>query len=215
MKKFIFLLLLVPILILDFGCNNNSTEPNDNDTTTVIARKPNLYIYPEEKISLSIELVFPKGGTVIESIPEYNNQWEITVEPSGKINNSFDYLFYECEIPNLTQTKVGWLIEKRNLEDFFVNNLSNSGFNQREISDFNEYWIPLLSNYDYYAIYPQYKSDLDKIVTIYFSEEPNNFYRLFYLIIGRDDNNLEIEKPVLESAVRENYFAVEWGVILK
>ena len=131
MKKFIFLLLFLPIILFDYGCNDSSTEPNYNDTTTVIARKPNLYIYPEEKISLSIEVVFPNGGKVIESIPEYNNLWNITVEPNGKINDSFDYLFYECEIPNLTQTEVGWLIEKRNLEDFFVRNLSYSGFNTK------------------------------------------------------------------------------------
>ena len=215
MKKLIFLLLLLPIILFDYGCKDGSTEPNYNDTTTVIARKPNLYIYPEEKISLSIEVVFPNGGKVVESIPEYNNLWNITVEPSGKINDNFDYLFYECEIPNLTQNEFGWLIEKINLEDFFVKNLSLSGFSTGEITDFIDYWIPLLTEYDYYEIYPQYNGELDKMVMINFSKEPQNFYRLFFLMVGRVDNNIVIDEPNIKSAIRENYFAVEWGVILK
>ena len=215
MKKFIFLVLLLPVILLDYGCKDNSTEPDDVDTTNVIVRKPNLYIYPVDTLSLAIEINFPNGGDILESIPEYNDLWNILVFPNGKINNEFNYLYYECEIPDLTQKEYGWIIKKQNLEDFFSNNLFLSGFNNNETNDFIEYWIPLLVDYDYYEIYPQYKGTLEKVIEINFSKEPNNIYRLCYLIIGRNDDNLQLIEPQIERAVRLDYYAVEWGVILK
>jgi hypothetical protein len=49
---------------------------------------------------------------------------------------------------------------------------------------------------------------------IKYSVEPKSFYRLFYVIKGRDDDQLELLNPSIEKAKREKYFAVEWGVIL-
>lgn len=215
MKKLLFLAILIPILFFDNGCKDNSTEPNDTDTTSAHVRKPNLYIYPNNNISLFVEIDFPKGGDIVESIPEYNDFWSIEVEPTGKINNDYDYLYYECDVPSFEQKEYGWIIKQDNLKIFFDDNLKQSGFNEKEKNDFLEYWIPELVNYKYYEIYPQYIATLDKVIKINFSIEPNNFYRLCYLIIGRDDNNLKLKEPEIESATRLDYFAVEWGVILR
>jgi hypothetical protein len=214
MKKLLFVVLLIPIIFLDYGCEDNSTDPNYRDTTDVVARKPNLYIYPDETLELSIQLDFPKGGEIIESIPSYYNSWEITVEPNGTINELYDYLFYECRMPNLTQKETGWVVKTENLKEFFLNNLEKSGFNQYEIIDFIDYWIPIINEYKYYEVYPQYKTIIDKLIKINFSVDPDNFYRLFYLIIGRDDDNLSMAKPIIKTAKRENYFSMEWGVII-
>jgi len=214
MKKLLFIVLVIPIIFLDYGCENNSTEPCDQDTSTAIARKPNLYLYPNETMLLSVEINFPKGGKIIESIPKYNDSWNISVESNGKINGTYDYLFYECEIPDLTQKENGWVIKTENLKEFFSSNLEIYGFNHDEINDFTEYWIPILKDYDYYEIYPQYKSTLDRIVKIEFSVEPENYFRLFYVIIGRNDKHLELSEPIMESANRENFYSVEWGVII-
>ena len=120
-----------------------------------------------------------------------------------------------CKVPEFAQDTFGWIIKKQNLKAFFRNNLTVSGFNDNETNDFVEYWIPELMEYEYYEIYPQYKSTLDKVIDINFSNEPINFYRLCYLIIGRDDGNLELNEPQIEEALRVGYFAVEWGAILK
>ncbi len=215
MKKIIFTASIPLLIFLIFSCKDNSTDPyNDNDSTYVGDRKPNLYIYPEQTLSLSVKINFPNGGKVTESIPAYNNSWNITVTPNGQINDYYDYLFYECDVPDLTQKEYGWVIKTTELENFFANNLSLSGFSQKEVNDFIEYWIPLLTEHNYYAIYPQYKTQLNKMIEIEFSEIPDNFYRLHYVIIGRD-NNKQLPAPQIESAIREKYYAVEWGVILK
>ncbi len=215
MKKLVFVVLLIPILIFDYGCKECSTEPCDKDTTTAIAKKPILYIYPQETLELDIALDFPNGGKILESIPEYKNLWKVQVQPNGKINNQFDYIYYECKFPDLTQRKFGWVVPKSNIENFFVSNLSQSGFSKKEINDFIEYWVPLLTNFEYYEIYPQYKKKINEMVKVIFSKEPDNFYKLLYVIKGTNNNKIKLKEPVIESAIRKGYFAVEWGVILK
>ena len=213
MKKLLFLVLVIPILFMNHGCDDNPIEPDDCDTT-ITAYKPNIYIYPNEKLNLSVKILFPNGGKVIESIPNYKNSWEVTVTPDGKIDDTYRYLFYECQMPDLAQKEYGWVVDKSNLKDFFNKNMVASGFSQNEITDFIEYWIPILTEYKYYEIYPQYKSTLDEMVKISYSIEPTNFYRLFYFIKGRDNNTLQLLTPIIETAKRKNYYAVEWGVIL-
>ena len=42
--------------------------------------------------------------------------------------------------------------------------MAQTGFNQKEIDDFMEYWIPLLTDHPYYAIYPQYNEQLEEMI---------------------------------------------------
>jgi len=218
MKNILFLIIVSSLIILQFGCKDKAVEPiNDdgNDVDTIVERKPNLYIYPTRELNLSVRIDFPKGGKILESIPEYNNEWDVSVKPDGKINDTFEYLFYECKVPDLTQNIYGWLVAVDDLKQFFENNLSLSGFSEKEIKDFTDYWIPLLKDYTYYEIYPQYKNTLEKMTIITFSIEPKNIFRLQYVIKGRDNNSISLQEPIIETAKRERYFSVEWGVIIK
>jgi len=218
MKNILLLIFVLLITILQFGCKDKSIEPinyDDNNIDTIVDRKPNLYIYPTEEISLSIRIDFPNGGKILESIPEYNNSWDVFVKPTGIINDVYEYLFYECKVPDLTQKTYGWLVARDDLKHFFDNNLSLSGFNEKEIKDFTDYWIPLLKEYSYYEIYPQYKNTLEKMTIINFSTVPKNIYRMQYVIRGRDNNSISLQEPIIETAKREGYFSVEWGVIIK
>ena len=71
----LFLLVTIPF---------QSCEPDDDDCLNCpVAYKPNIYIYPNEEIQLTITLSFPMGGEVVTSIPEYGTGWNITVDTSG------------------------------------------------------------------------------------------------------------------------------------
>jgi len=86
----------------------------ENDTSGnggPVVRKPNIYIYPKETVDLYLELIFPKGGKIIDSYPEYNNGWQIQVEPSGMIDNQHRFLFYEAQVSQLPQKPEGWIIK--------------------------------------------------------------------------------------------------------
>lgn len=218
MKNILLLIFALLITVLQFGCKDKSVGPinyENNDTDTIVDRKPNLYIYPTEELNLSVRIDFPNGGEILESIPEYNNGWDVSVKPNGIINDTYEYLFYECKVPDLTQKIYGWLISREDLKQFFESNLSLSGFSEKEIKDFTDYWIPLLKDYRYYEVYPQYKNTLEKMSIISFSKEPTNIFRMQYVIRGRDNENIFLQKPIIETAKREGYFSVEWGVIIK
>ena len=199
-------------VILQSGCDNSPTETCDEDTTVTVF-KPNIYIYPIERIDLSVNITFPIGGKVTESIPEYNTGWNVSVEPNGIINDEFEYLFYECDVPDLFQKEKGWIVGQSMLKIFFESNLNSHGFNESEIRDFTDYWIPKLMDSSYYEIYPQYSSDIEKMIVLNFSKEPDNIFRLFYYIKGRENNEIDISVPKIECGKRNNYFVMEWGVI--
>ena len=131
------------------------------------------------------------------------------------MNGKLNYLFYESVNPDLSQYNKGWIIAQEDLEWFFLENMTATGFNEQEITDFTDYWIPILKDYQYYAIYPQYKEQLDRIIQLQFSKEPDNILRLIYTIKGLQANNIFLQEPEIPNFHREGFVVVEWGVIRK
>lgn len=162
----------------------NSDELTDTIYDWTVVYKPNIYLYPKEEMNICVNLSFPKGGEVVASIPDYRNGWCVNITPSGRIDGTFDFLFYESAQPNIWQRSNGWCMEQSKLESFFKSDMANRGFAQNEIDDFIEYWIPLLKEYPYYTIYPQPKETINRVIEIDFSVQPDVFYRLFFCIEG-------------------------------
>jgi hypothetical protein len=176
--------------------------------------KPNIYLYPIKEMSIDVNIKFPQGGGVVNSIPSFPDTWQnINVKPNGKINDKYDYLFYETNGTPLPNLDKGWIVERENLESFFVKNLNETGFNDEEIDDFIEWWIPILNKANNYAIFPLYNDKLEDIVQIEFSEQPDNIIRLIYVIKECDNVKLELEEPTLPDFKNEGFVVREWGVI--
>jgi len=179
-----------------------------------LVRKPNIYIYPEKETKLKLSLNFPRGGHITRSKPKYDLGWKVSVTPDGVINNQYDYLFYECEVPGSYQHKKGWVKTKQNLEEFFNSNLKKAGFNKKEINDFIQYWIPRLDKYQKYVIYPQKERLINNLIDFQFTEKPESVLRLFYYIKGVNSSPPDIRPPRdYESFNRKGFTVVEWGVI--
>lgn len=193
----------------------SSNDSSDSDTSDVTVFKPNIYIYPTEVIELEVKLDFPQGGSVIESIPKYNEGWNIIVDTSGLINNTYPYLFYECTVPNLFQYKESWIIKGENLTKFFHENLTEYGFSNEEIIDFIEYWIPILDSSIDYQIYPQHKDEISSVIKLNFSKVPDNLLRLFYVIKENSNKSGYLPEPKIPEFQREGFFVAEWGVIIR
>ena len=98
--------------ITDCDTNGNlvdNSEPDTSsiDTTYETVRKPNIYIYPQNKIDLDVLISFPNGGSITTSIPDYNDGWHITIDSTGLINSKYRFLFYESDIPeNIESVKL-------------------------------------------------------------------------------------------------------------
>jgi len=222
MKKSILSFILIQVFIgglLFLGSIPfHSCEPeSDPEEHEVRVYKPNIYLYPAEKVSLDVSISFPLGGKIIASIPDYTEGWKVNVDTNGIINDKYDFLFYESEQPDVWQMDKGWIIRTTELEWFFTENLTKYGFRGREIRDFTDYWIPRLKDYEYYEIYPQGKSIIDTVISLEFSETPDAVSRLFYLIRGtKNATNSKIITPAEDMQFNRTGFCVtEWGVILK
>jgi hypothetical protein len=218
--RFPFLIIALFIMV---ATSSHSCKPDEDENvegicdTCVMVYKPNIYIYPEEKTELYITLDFPKGGKVVSSIPEYGSGWNVTVDKSGLINNSFDYLFYESSQPDVWQLTEGWIVKKEDLETFFVENMTSYGFAEKEIVDFTYYWIPRFTSADFYEIYPQNQKLIETVIQLEISKKPDKLLRLFY-VIRESSNNLDFVLPepkIDRTFKREDFFVTEWGVVLK
>jgi hypothetical protein len=183
-------------------------------TDKIIIYKPNIYIYPQKTINLCLNISFPFGGEIIKSIPDYNKGWCVKVDSTGKIDNKYNFLFYESSQPDKFQYKQGWCIAQSDLKSFFIKNLKLYNFSDIEIRDFLEYWIPKLIHNKYYKIYPQTNTNIDNLVKLNFSIQPDNINRLFYGFVGVDKYS-KIEEPVLVKYYRQGFYIMEWGGFIK
>ncbi len=192
------------------GCYDDYRLP----VAVVVDYKPNIYLYPTETTTLDVNIEFPHGGSVTVSDPGYPEQWQnIVVDPDGSIDGQFGYLYYESETPDFTQKSAGWVIAQGDLERFFCDNLRQTGFNQTEINDFIEWWIPRLTDSEYYAIYPQYNAQIDPYIALNISQQPDNLIRLHYYVDSIESNDLELVEPIIPKFERTGFVVAEWGLI--
>ncbi|MFC1543125.1 hypothetical protein ACFL4K_01140 [Candidatus Neomarinimicrobiota bacterium] len=215
----------IPCTILLFfnGCERNPffSEPEKelvellvNGEPPVIVRKPNIYIYPESDLYLSVRIELPLGGEITQSDPEYRDGWEVFVDTEGIIDHQYSCLFYECDVPDVFQRTEGWIVKQKDLTEFFQGNMEEYGFIEGEIQDFLEYWIPVLDANSYYEIFPQRKEILNQVVRLEFSHQPESILRLFYLINGTDNPAYELTTLETTGFTRQGFTVVEWGGIL-
>jgi hypothetical protein len=102
------------------------------------------------------------------------------------------------------------------LNGFFLDNMQKSGFKGREIEDFLDYWIPRLTDYSYYEIYPQDSRIINSVINLEINKKPDNILRLFYLIKGANTINSNLKNPGEPSVFnRSGFYVTEWGVIIK
>jgi len=93
--------------------------------------------------------------------------------------------------------------------------MGQTGFIEKEVQDFVEYWIPRLTDYPYYAVYPQYNDELNEMIQLEFSEAPDNIIRLIYSIRGLNADTRTLPEPNIPKFTRNGFTVAEWGVILK
>lgn len=215
---FLFFGLLIICSISFQGCKpDDADDESENCDSCIMVYKPNIYIYPQEKIQLTVTLDFPEGGKVETSVPEYVAGWNISVDKNGWINDSYNYLFYESSQPDVWQLNQGWIVKREDLKDFFVENMTSFGFAGKEINDFTDYWIPRFTDAEVYEIYPQSQQLIESVIKLDISKNPDNLLRLFYVVrkYGHNTGFTLTEPKIDKSFKREGFYVTEWGVILK
>ncbi|MGD0152569.1 MAG: hypothetical protein ABSC17_02225 [Thermacetogeniaceae bacterium] len=174
--------------------------------------KPNIYLYPLYDTYINVAFLHP--GNVTESIPEYSQEhgWSVLAQPSGKIDGTLDYLFYEASVNKLNfQTEEGYYLPPERRVAVLKGILDSYGFNQKERQDFLGFWDSKLEKGQGYYVYPQFTICIDEAMPINIAPRPKSIYRVWFYFV-RDNTQKSIIPPEkIEYIKHDGYTVVEWG----
>lgn len=175
----------------------------------MVFEKPVLYLYPEKESVITVKI--NTTGDIIESIPDYQDGWTVTVDPSGLINGKYDYLFYEVLTDYDFSKEVGWLIRRLDFSNEMEKILTKVGLEGKEVDDFIKYWDGSLSNsYDYFAVYYLSPLEVEEVMQLSISIKPDSLLRVHFLFVALE-NPITIESPSIQPFDRKGFTVVEWG----
>ena len=174
-------------------------------------KKPAVYLYPTE--TSEIEVKIDVNGFITKAEPNYLTGWKVTAEPNGLINNEYDYLFYEAQLRNLQLPKEGWIVDYSNLDNWFDETLLLLGLNDKEITQFKEYWIEELTEANYYEIRILEDRFLKENMNLRINPAPDTMIRLNFYFKPHSDK-IEIIEPTIETPERIGFTVIEWGGLI-
>ena len=180
----------------------------DGDGDDAVAYKPAIYLYPQETLRIKVSLSI--NGEITISEPEYNNGWDVVVEPGGTIESSYSYLFYEARLNYLKTPDDGWCVEYERLELWMNTTLKELGLNEKESKDFKVFWLDFLPIANYYEIKLLSKEYLDLHMGLLIDPKPETIIRVM-LTFSPYQNAVEIATPLIKTPFRSGFTVVEWG----
>lgn len=205
----------------------------------VIAFKPAIYIRTPKKDYDTIKVRM--AGKVSQAIPTPTVssvnviEWQNVVLESNKIkynHQTYDYLFYECDLRAPKVKNIGWVLERRKGELFwndakityteliekFREILSRYGLFENEISDFIDFWLDdrqrlFFGKNDFrFGIFPVPQEELEKIIQIESKIRYPEIIRVHFLIKEIDKAEKLLE-PTYPKVIRSSYSLHEWGIM--
>lgn len=182
--------------------------------------KPAVYLYPTKEQEVSVSVATPGPMTV--SIPDYGQGWKVSARPDGRLTDlvsgkEYPYLFWESEGGSgYARPQAGFNVARNDLHAFFESTLARYGLNQKERSDFEEFWEPRLEkkNSPYYFLTFTTTEKLQNYAPLEITPQPDTLIRIFldYELLPAPKN---AAAPEIITPKRSGFTAVEWGGALK
>ena len=176
--------------------------------------KPVVYLYPTKTTKVSVKV----DANITNSIPEYNNGWNVIAQPNGTLTNSdnaiYRNLFWEGIGKSYPDISSGIIVKQANLKDTVVHNLKELGLNRQERTDFLEYWLPRLPKTPYVRLTWFGTNQVNQIAPLKISPNPDTLIRIF---LDSEGLNQPIKLPIekLSSIPRKGFTVVEWGGLIR
>lgn len=174
-------------------------------------RKPAIYLYPTKDSFVNVKLKI--NGIITKDTPEYNNGWNVFVTKNGLIDQKYDYLFYEAKLIKIELPESGWVVKYEDLGQWFGINLKKLGLNEKEKSQFMEYWLRELPKSNYYEIKLLEENFLNKNMALIISPQPDTIIRLMFNFKPLKKSSY-LSEPNIITPERKGFTVVEWGGIL-
>ena len=194
------------------------TIEDDNRTVTIYfdeyLDKPVIYLYPEETTDVHVELELTEAE-LSTTYPKYNNGWDVTAYPDGKLINKADgthhrYLFWDAaNCRTRFDFSKGFCVAGSDTESFLKEKLAYMGLNEDEMNEFIVYWLPLMEHNKYNLI--SFQGDVyTNSAKLNITPTPDSLLRVFMAYVPLEEA-VDIEPQQLETFERKGFAVVEWG----
>ncbi|MCH2045573.1 MAG: hypothetical protein MK212_15760 [Saprospiraceae bacterium] len=177
------------------------------------ARKPILYLYPNEEQKINVQLDFE--GKLTTTYPKYPQQtgWEVTAQTDGTLQDTegkeYYALYWEGESDYKYDLSTGFVVAGESSIAFLEEKLATLGLNRREANEFINYWLPELESNPYNLIHFAQKEYTDQ-APLFITPQPETTIRVF-MVYQRLEKEQTIKEQILISPERKGFTVVEWG----
>jgi hypothetical protein len=197
--------------------SSDSLFPSNNfgpSCPSCVSRKPVIYFYPEQEENISVKLSFQ--GQLTTTYPNYDNGWNITAYPDGKIinqadNREYSYLFWEGKDKDAKyDLSNGFVVKGSEAAEFLQSKLATLGLSPKEYNEFIVYWLPALQHNEYNLIHFATKEEYDNRAILDINPQPDSMLRVF-MVFKSIDGNIKIAPQVIKPFTRKGFTVIEWG----
>lgn len=190
------------------------TAEEESYDDPIVAKKPVIYLYPKEKIDVTVDLDF--DGELAYTYPyTVDGHWEVTADTDGTLTNKADgleysYLFWEGATDKFTADfSKGFCIKDEDTTKFLQTILPKMGLTPKEYNEFIVYWAPLMQNNTYNLISFQ-SSNYEAMAPLHINPAPDSMLRV-YMAYKPLTSPVDIEPQTFEPFARNGFTVMEWG----
>lgn len=188
-----------------------SIEPHVLNPEEILCYKPVIYLYPEEKTEVSVELSL--AGELTCTYPVYNAGWRVTALPDGTLadakGQTYNYLYWEGATEIDVDFSEGFCIKGEDTAAFLEKTLEKLGLIRREANEFIVYWLPLMEQNPYNIISFQ-TENYTEAAKLTVSPAPDAVLRVFMAWKATEEYT-ELTEQKLAVPERTGFTVVEWG----
>lgn len=180
--------------------------------------KPAIYLYPEQKQNISVEVKTPGKFTL--TIPEYpNGGWDVVADPDGTVysgGKTYPYLYYESSIADdlITKPQEGYVASYTELPDLYTKVLPELGLSAKEAKEFKEYWEKALPYSPYYFVGVMSEQSINDLEPLVITPAPDSLVRVRLYFEPLKERKFA-QQPQILTPERNGFVVSEWGGMVK
>lgn len=192
-------------------CDFSSVKASDWQPDPGVDYKPVIYLYPEKKMDVSVNLTL--DGRLTCTYPAYNNGWTVTASPDGTLTDAkgqtYNYLYWEGETYAQYDLSNGFCVKGEDTAAFLEDALAKLGLTRREANEFIVYWLPLMEQNPYNII--SFQTDIyTDAAQLEVNPAPDTLIRVF-MAWQKANSYVELPGQELTAPERNGFTVVEWG----
>lgn len=213
MSFIILLFLCVILLTLMNLLNRMGIRREVENDAWIIAKKPIIYLYPEQTTNVLVK--FGKPENLTHTYPKYEDKWQIVAQPNGDLTDDkgrhYYALYWEGQNLNELKAKDGFIVKGVDTIPFLEEKLALLGLTEREANEFIVYWLPELESNEYNFVRFKTKSEIDASMPLSIEPAPDTVIRVMMEFKPANGTEQVMAQNFPLVPERRGFVVVEWG----